>query len=130
MENFLDNVWFFRLARRASKESDYRFKVGAVLISRSGRPISFGWNKNKTHPIFANPCKTMRRTLHAEMDCIKNIPAHDLKDATLYIYREDLLGKIAMARPCEDCMENLKARGISVVFYSVRGNPFFRREEI
>ena len=130
MSTILNGVGFFRLARRSSLESDYRFRVGAVLVSRSGRPISFGWNKLKTHPIFANPFKTVRTTIHAEMDCVKNISKDDLVGSTMYVYRESLVGDVAMARPCSDCMGYLISHGVGTIFYSTSTPPYFRKENI
>jgi len=44
---------YFRIAKRASKRSDNKIKVGAVLVKK--KPISSGFNKDKTHTKYANP---------------------------------------------------------------------------
>ena len=57
----------FRLAKNVSKHSDYKIKMGAVIV-KNGKPISVGFNKIKYFGKWYIPPKA---TLHAEMDAIR-----------------------------------------------------------
>lgn len=119
---------YFRLARRAFLESNCSIKVGAVLCNR--KPLSFGFNKDKTHPLYANPSNTLKISIHAEMDCISGLSYEDLRGSVLYIYRELKDGTPAIARPCNDCMNVLRETGISKIIYTVNYFPFYRIERL
>ena len=56
--------------------------------------------------------------LHAEISAIIGVGYKDLKNCTAYVYREDKLGNLALAKPCDGCMMALKLAGISKVFYT------------
>lgn len=116
----------FKYAIAEAKKSDLRTKVGAALVV--GKSILKGHNKNKTHPEFANPEKHIRKSLHAELDCILRMDAHFI-GGDIYVYRE--VDEIpAMARPCEHCMEFLRKHGINKIYYSISKPPYWRAERI
>lgn len=122
------SIGYFRIAKAASKMSVYRIKVGACLSN--GKPVAVGWNKDKTHPLFSNPELSIRRTIHAEMDCISGLDFNHTKGRTIYVYREDANGSIANARPCDECMFRLREAGIKTVFYTTKEPPYYRSEKI
>jgi deoxycytidylate deaminase len=126
METFLKNIGFFRLAIEQSKKSTHKVKVGAVLANK--RPVARGYNKIKSHPIWANPSKHVKISIHAEIDCLMDSSASE--GDTMYVYREDSLGWPALARPCVDCMKVLKERGIRKVIYSIAHPPYYKEEFI
>lgn len=119
---------FLRLARRASLESSCYPRVGAVISTK--RPISFGYNKPKTHPKYSNPELTVRDTIHAEMDCLKTVTWDDLFDgATIWVYRE-ANGKPALARPCDDCIKTLRSFEFKRMVYTVDKYPYYKIERL
>lgn len=119
---------FLRLAKRASLESECYPKVGAVVSTR--RPISFGYNKPKTHPKYSNPALTLKDTIHAEMDCIKTITWDDIDyGATIWVYRE-ANGIPALARPCEDCIRVLRSLEFKKMIYTIDKPPYYKIERL
>lgn len=127
---------FFKLARNASKFSDYNKKnihIGSVLVYKN-KIIANGWNTRKTSPIqyqynkhrekyFNNnrsfsaddhlPC------IHAEMKCLidtKNMDI-DWSKVSIFVYRESC-GKTRMCKPCPSCSKALKDRGIKHIYYT------------
>lgn len=41
-----------------------------------------------------------------------------LRGATVYVARVNKRGELRLARPCENCWEELKSKGVSTVIYS------------
>lgn len=126
------NKNFLKQANKEAKKSDLPIKVGAVLVV--GKSVVKGHNRNKTHPEFANPEKHVRKSIHAELDCIikarnKQFPNVVMTGGTIFISRE-LKGLPAMARPCEHCMEFLQKFGIKSIIYSTAEPPYFKTEEL
>ena len=115
----------FRLAKLQADLSTMRPKVGAVLVL--DKHTVTGYNKNKTHPKYANPEIHLRKSLHAELDCLNNAP--HLERGELYVYRE-LEGKPAMARPCNHCMKFIKEAGIERILYTIPHEPYWEEEKI
>lgn len=121
-------IQFFRIAKRVSKQSSYKIKIGAVLVDK--RPLSSGFNKLKTHPMFAVPGVHTKLSLHAEISCIMGARGKDIRGASIYVYREDKLGNPRMSKPCSSCMESLKKAGIKKCFYSTDKYPYYECEII
>lgn len=117
----------FRLAKKASILSEYRIKVGAVLVDK--KPICSGYNKLKTHPRFANPESNIKLSIHAEIACLLKMKFKDTSGLTVYVYRESN-GHPAMSRPCKDCMNELRLAGIKKIFYSVSSFPYYKVEAL
>jgi deoxycytidylate deaminase len=113
----------FRFAIEQSHKSCMREKVGACLVV--GKSILKGFNKNKTHTIYANPNKHIRHSIHAELDCLNKAPLTE--GGVIYVYRE-VHGRPSLARPCEHCLSFLKNAGVMEIYYSVPDHPFWRRE--
>lgn len=112
----------FRLAKNVSKHSDYRIKMGAVLV-RKGSPIAVGFNR-------ANPRPGFKYGIHAEVDALRTSGKLELKNSTMYVYRQTADGFPAMARPCPDCMNALTNFGVSTIIYTVPTYPYFNIEKI
>lgn len=104
----------FRLAKTVSKLSEYSVKVGAVIY-KGNKVISTGYNKLKSHPIFANEDRFF--SLHAEMSAIINAKC-DLTGCIMYVYREFSDGSVALAKPCKWCMPSIIEAGITTIFYT------------
>jgi len=108
-------IKFFELAKRVSKKSDHRsYHLGAVIVKKN-RVLSIGFNRNRTHP--KSPHKF--KYLHAEIDAIIGLDFKDLYGSVIYVYREDKLGRLALSKPCESCMEAIKASGIKYLCYTI-----------
>jgi len=106
---------YFKLAKKQSLRSNHHtFNVGAVIRLKK-RIVSFGYNVLKTHP----KSNKLYKSTHAEFMALNNVPyGIDLKDAEIYVYRENASGP-AMARPCIDCCELIKRSGIRKMYYSI-----------
>jgi len=120
------NRGYFRLAKNVSKESTYRIRLGAVLVNK--KPISVGFNKNKTHPTFTVSEKV--GGIHAEISAIINAGRYDLKGTSIYVYREYSGGFPANSRPCIFCRAELKSRGVKWMYYTVSTLPYWKRERV
>lgn len=116
----------FKFAISESKKSTVHPQVGAVIVT--GKSVLKGHNKDKTHPKFANPSKHIRKSLHAELDCILKSTSLVLH-GDLYVYRE-VNGLPALARPCEHCMNFLKEHSIDTVYYSIPEYPYWKEEKL
>jgi deoxycytidylate deaminase len=125
-DNPFPSIGYFRIARDESLKSSYRIKVGACLSEK--RPVSRGFNKLKTYPIFANPMKHIKLSIHAEIACLMQSRA-EYKGDTIYVYRERD-GKPALSRPCPACMTALKEHGVKHIYYTIEHSPFYAYEQI
>lgn len=95
----------------------------AACIVKNNKIVSFGHNKNKTHPLQNKFTKHPKALfLHAEIDAIKNslkrISADDIVGTTLYIARTKKDGSEGMAKPCKGCMQAIESFGIAKVIYT------------
>ena len=116
---------YFRQARDASYMSDFpRVHIGAVVVHKH-KVISKGCNSGrKTHKIQAELNKKRfsedsAGMLHAEVAALLPVVNKvDLTGATIYVYRENMLGDIAMCRPCKGCMSFIRACGIKKIYYT------------
>lgn len=118
---------YFRIAKRIALHSEYRIQMGAVLVGK--RPICSGFNKLKSHPTYANPEKHIKISIHAEIDCILKAKK-DIRGSDIYVYREYRNGIPAIARPCENCILELRKAGIRKIFYSVSEFPYWKSETL
>lgn len=58
-----------------------------------------------------------RESIHAEVSAIKN--TKNVDGATLYVARLSSYGEMAIAKPCEYCVEHMIANNIHRVVFSV-----------
>jgi deoxycytidylate deaminase len=114
---------FFPLARSVSRHSVHsKHKIGCV-ISKSGHPVSVGFNKDKSHTGFDYG-------VHAEPSAMWTSGREYIDNSTITIYRETKNGFPAMARPCPVCMKLLKNFGIRKVYYTTSDFPYFSLERL
>jgi deoxycytidylate deaminase len=112
---------FFDLAKRAARQSNSRYLMGAVVVK--GRyVVSWGCNKSKTHPKSSNPW----RTVHAELDAVIGVPDDRLRGSDLYIVRVTRSGQVSMSRPCAYCWSLLQAAGVKRVYYSDKKGKYHK----
>lgn len=116
---------FLRLSRNVSKHSQYKIKVGAVLVV-AGHVLSVGFNKIKYSREYSH---LQEQSLHAEMSCLKTCGRDYVDKATIYVYRETKNGP-ALAKPCVKCQTVLKSRGVKRAVYSTAEYPFFEIIEL
>lgn len=116
---------YFNLAKEVSKRSTYKkVHIGAIVVKKN-QVIGEGANMIKSHPLQAkynrlNPNMEENHThsIHAEVSAIVHTGTTDLYGCTMYIYRDDRNGHIAMCRPCIGCMKLIKAVGIKAIYYT------------
>ena len=98
------------LAKKISKLSLARFKVGAVLVKKN-IVISTAYNTRKTHPKFGSG---EYQTLHAEGHTIcKAVRTRkNIYNTTIYVYREN--GNLA--KPCACCQKLLNSFNIDAIY--------------
>lgn len=115
-------------ARELSLKSHYKKgqRIGAIVVI-GNKIISGATNETKSHPIQfrLNPLRfeeskydRCHNYIHAEMKCILKCKGVDFKKAKIYVYREDLEGRLRMCRPCNACMAMIKEVGIRHVYYT------------
>lgn len=118
---------FFTLAKNASTFSDFeRIKIGSVLVYKN-KVISVGWNMKKSHPYQKILNKygkynqdKIHNYLHSEINCLLNIKDLNVNwiKVSIFIYREDKNGNLAMCKPCSSCIKALKEKGVKKIFYT------------
>lgn len=119
---------FLQIAYREALKGNGEHRLGAVLIRR-GKPISVGHNRyNKTNKLVRKFFKVP--TVHAECDVVHRANGLNLKGTTLYVIRVRARGEIAMSRPCINCMNLIRSKGIRRIIYSIYDPPFFVEEKL
>jgi len=109
---------FFKLARSVSDLSTHhQFRIGAVIANK--KPIVFGANLAKTHPLYANELNGVY-SIHAEVKAVLNALNRncDIRGADIWVYREKADGSVGTAKPCKHCMAVLIESGIRRIYYS------------
>ena len=117
---------YFNSAKSIAELSDHRCKLGCVVVD-GHRIISSGHNsKTKFHRIQSEldnkffPGYENKGPVHAEVSALIPLIKRrvDLSGTTLYVYRENKDGKLAMSRPCTRCMQLIKEQGIKKICYT------------
>lgn len=114
---------YFKIAEEVSETSEFpRVKIGSIIVKKK-EILSVGINQEKTHPMQMrynkfNSYNVKNAFLHAEIDAIRKVSIDDLEGSSIYIYRKDLIGNIAMCRPCRACMRAIKDLGIKNIYYT------------
>jgi cytidine deaminase len=109
------------IATRAAERSLLPMRMGAVVSYRN-RPISFGFNKGKTHP----RSKTIYRTIHAELDAVLGMRRSELRGATITVVRisRRIDTVFGISRPCCYCIEMLRELRFDAMQYYDRMGKF------
>jgi deoxycytidylate deaminase len=108
------------MAAKIAELGEYPHRVGAVILDKKGRLVSFGFNKEKSHPVQADyACRVGERHriyLHAEMMAIIKAKG---KGHSIFIARLSKNGKTTkLAKPCPICSLAIKEAGISIIHYT------------
>lgn len=105
-------------AIKAAGSSKHKHKLGAVIV-KHGSVLATGYNKvghRDAFPVYAWP------SIHAEkaaiLKLLKKKRMEQLADSKIYVIRVMKGGKLGTSKPCEKCMDLIRAVGIkSVVFF-------------
>ena len=125
----------FNLARAVALCSEHRqFHVGCVIVNQ--KILAVANNQTHSHPLQKKLNRlrfdlddTCQNYLHAELSAILKVKnTSQLKNASIYIYRETLTNEIAMSRPCPACLAKIKEVGIKTMYYTTQDG--YSREEI
>ena len=108
---------FMELAYNKTFESDHKYAMSAILV-RGNRILSWGNNREKTHPIQKN-YDFRCQSLHAEVDALIRAPYEQIKGSTIYVCRRLVNGHYGLAKPCNGCYMTLERYGIKKVVYSI-----------
>jgi deoxycytidylate deaminase len=95
----------------------------AAILRRKGRVVKIGVNSDKTHPRFTRqyPDGTQSSHMHAEMNVLRFAMPGD----TLEVFRCTKTNDgFSIAKPCQWCMQHIRAAGISQVRYTNRGGAW------
>ena len=117
------------LAKLAMANDEFKSARLACAIMKRNKIISFGVNKNKTHPLMVKYGKNESAIyLHAEISAIKNalaeISIDDLRGSDLYVCRvkrpepHSDKWEWGLALPCSGCARAIVDFGIKNVIYS------------
>jgi deoxycytidylate deaminase len=116
---------YFQIARAASRHSNLRCAVGAVIVSP--KPVSIGFNVQKSHPRFADGKRSY--SIHAEITALLKAKG-EIRGGTIYVYREDRTGAVGIAKPCINCMAALIEAGIKRVYYTTGDRPYWAQIDL
>jgi len=109
----------FRLAKNVSKLSPHpKYKLGAVLVV-NGKAVSVGHNQYKSHP------EAKYSGIHAEICALRNSGKKRIRGSSIFVYRENKLGRLALSKPCPDCMKALKSFGVRWIYFTTNEYPYF-----
>lgn len=120
------------LARIAEANDDSNIKFCAAIV-RGNKIVSYGFNRNKSHPFQAKFSKNPEAIfLHAEVHAIKNalrdLSVEELKNTELYITRVkkpkagDKHFVWGLAKPCCGCERAIAEFGIKRTVYTTDEN--------
>jgi deoxycytidylate deaminase len=106
----------FRIAsKQANKATGVKHRLGAVIV-KGGRVLSTGYNEIR----FSRYLRYT--TVHAEESAIIKLLSKNamgsLSGSDLYVSRTTPAGNSGLARPCDRCMELIKAVGIRRIHYT------------
>ncbi|MCA9333522.1 hypothetical protein KC963_00575 [Candidatus Saccharibacteria bacterium] len=98
-----------------------KYRHGCVVLDKRGAIISYGYNREKTHPKQAYYSSRVgqphRIRLHAEIDAL--IRCRE-EPHTLLVVRIGKNGEYRYSRPCEVCQLAIVASGLEYVLYTGR----------
>lgn len=112
----------------STKSTFGRVKIGALIQSKTGDSIGYGYNQRKTHPRQYHANKRVGKQtdnpcVHAEIDALNSLTDYgvfnDYADPhTIYVARLDRNGKWANCKPCPACHSEIERAGIKRVVYT------------
>lgn len=104
---------YLKCAAKFAIRSDHtRHKMAAIIV-KGGNILSWGVNRNRTHP----RSKNYYQSIHAELDAIIGVPRESLSGSKIYIIRVTRIGHLASSKPCVKCVALLSALGLKSMTY-------------
>lgn len=103
----------FHYAKIVRSLSEHKTPMGAAIF-RHNKLVALGCNIQKTHTKFPH-----LYSIHAEIKAILSAQT-DIRGCDIYVYRELRDGTIALAKPCETCLQTIIEAGIRRVYYTVQ----------
>ena len=116
------------MARATALANNPEKKRGAfhlvALLKRGKSWIAIKANVKKTHPksVHNKPSGHVCRSLHAE----ENVLLASRPGDTLFVLRYHVDGSLGMAKPCPDCQQRIRDKGIKRVWYTDEEGNFQR----
>lgn len=104
-----------RAVAAASMSTHRRWRLGATVV-KGGRVLAIGVNRPRNDPSVIPNDVFWECSVHAEADAIRR--AGSTKGARLFVARLTRGGRLALARPCDRCMEVIRDAGIQRVVYT------------
>lgn len=102
-----------------ARQSDFKYKLAAVVLDERDNPIADGRNARKTHPLQAKHAKKVKQEdknyLHAEISALVKCRCKPYSILVIRVRNDSSLG---MARPCDICLSAIVEAGISKIVYS------------
>lgn len=117
---------WFRIAKITSEQSDYKYKVGAVLV-KGGSVVSTGYNEVRFKSLGSEQYTEWKESLHAERAAIAKMNKEDVQGCSMYIYREYNSNNFpALSKPCSQCAKLISDMGVKKVYYTTPGPPYYQ----
>lgn len=104
------NEYFFDIALKTAKKSNYKVPMGAVFVNQS-KVVGQGCNI-----VFS--IGKFNDGMHAEISALNKTTAKYRKNAIVFVGRTTKDGKLAIAKPCSKCEKILKKVGVKRIWYS------------
>lgn len=132
---------FFKLAKNASKFSDYpSIHIGAILVYKKNI-LAIGYNTLKSNPTQKKynkyRCVNGRNfnvsehnnSLHAEMMCLNATKRLDIdwSKVSIFVYREHKDGSIGLSMPCRGCYKAIIDKGIKNIYYTTENGYCYNK---
>jgi deoxycytidylate deaminase len=114
---------FMKIAFDRTIRSGHPVSMAAVLV-KSGKIISIGHNKTKTHPKQRNRINDHgieygNNNIHAEVDALVRAPWGKIPGSTIYVARRTRSDLPGIARPCSSCVDFLSDYGVKRAYYTI-----------
>jgi deoxycytidylate deaminase len=116
---------FLNIAKKFAKRSEFPTAKMACVLTRGGRVISVGVNKERSGSL-KHRAYTRNQAHHAELDSCYRVDPKLLRGATLYVAGFTKSGLYCWSsRPCPSCIEMLKSFGVKMaIFHDNMGNIY------
>lgn len=98
-------------AARLAQQSTCNQRHGAIIV-RGGSVLGTGINMMKNDPDTPGLDAKTQSSVHAECAALKSVRGKNLKGAVLYVARVNKRNAPMMSKPCPNCEEELKRRGV------------------
>ena len=88
---------------------------GCVILDKSSKVVSIGWNQRKTHPL-QHRFNHRSDLLHAEIDALRKIKHKN--PYKLFVVRVNKKGEYMYSKPCTYCQDAISSFNIKETYWS------------